>query len=286
MNTIYDAIVVGAGPSGSTTAHYLAQKGLSVLLLDKSDFPRDKTCGDGLPPRALPVLEDMGILAEVMEIGCRLDVLAVTSPAGKTTIIPIPKLPHAPSYAVIIPRFKLDNLIFQRAVKSGAEFIGDAHVKNIEADQEGVTVFLQAEKQNQKAYKARIVVIATGATTRLLTNIGFFDEPPPTIVAARAYFENISNLEKQFHFCFAGVAMPGYGWVFPTSDSGANIGTGYIVGGDKRKQPPSPRSAYDVFIKNPIIKDIIKGAEQVGQVKGYPLRTDFARAQTFGLTPI
>ena len=55
-------MVVGAGPGGSATAHYLAQRGLDVLLLDKLDFPRDKTCGDGLTPRALRVLDDMRIL--------------------------------------------------------------------------------------------------------------------------------------------------------------------------------------------------------------------------------
>lgn len=57
-----DVIIVGAGPGGSAAAHVLAQQGLDVLLLDKADFPRDKTCGDALTPRALAVLADMGLL--------------------------------------------------------------------------------------------------------------------------------------------------------------------------------------------------------------------------------
>ncbi len=52
----YDVIIIGAGPGGSTAAYYLAHAGLKVLLLDKADFPRDKTCGDGLTPHALPTL--------------------------------------------------------------------------------------------------------------------------------------------------------------------------------------------------------------------------------------
>ena len=56
-----DVIVVGAGPSGSTAAYYLAQAGLSVLLIEKSRFPREKVCGDGLTPRAVKSLVAMGV---------------------------------------------------------------------------------------------------------------------------------------------------------------------------------------------------------------------------------
>ena len=53
MQEMYDVVIVGAGPGGSATAHYLAREGFNVLLLDKFNFPRDKTCGDGLTPRAI-----------------------------------------------------------------------------------------------------------------------------------------------------------------------------------------------------------------------------------------
>ena len=56
-----DVIVVGAGPSGSTAAYYLAQAGLNVLLIEKSRFPRDKVCGDGLTPRAVKALIALGV---------------------------------------------------------------------------------------------------------------------------------------------------------------------------------------------------------------------------------
>ena len=56
-----DVIVVGAGPAGSATAYYLAQGGLDVLLLEKSRFPREKVCGDGLTPRGVKALVGMGI---------------------------------------------------------------------------------------------------------------------------------------------------------------------------------------------------------------------------------
>ena len=75
MSEIYDVVIVGAGPSGSTTAYYLAKEGFKVLLVDKFNFPRDKTCGDGLTPRALQILDEMGILDKVKQVGHRLDKL-------------------------------------------------------------------------------------------------------------------------------------------------------------------------------------------------------------------
>ncbi|MBN8881902.1 MAG: FAD-dependent oxidoreductase [Salana multivorans] len=56
-----DVIVVGAGPGGAATAHYLAQRGLDVVVLEKATFPRDKICGDGLTPRAVAELISMGV---------------------------------------------------------------------------------------------------------------------------------------------------------------------------------------------------------------------------------
>ena len=56
-----DVIVVGAGPAGSAVAYYLATAGLDVLMLEKTHFPREKVCGDGLTPRAVKALTAMGV---------------------------------------------------------------------------------------------------------------------------------------------------------------------------------------------------------------------------------
>ena len=60
-STDADVIVVGAGPGGSACAYHLARHGARVLLLEKSEFPREKVCGDGLTPRAVKQLVAMGI---------------------------------------------------------------------------------------------------------------------------------------------------------------------------------------------------------------------------------
>ncbi|MCH7663525.1 MAG: FAD-dependent oxidoreductase, partial [Chloroflexi bacterium] len=72
MNS-FDVIVVGAGPGGACSAYFLSKNGANVLLLDKANFPRDKTCGDALSPRALIVLRKMGVLREVEDTGYLTD---------------------------------------------------------------------------------------------------------------------------------------------------------------------------------------------------------------------
>src|SRR5579859_6957092 len=109
---MHDVVIVGAGPGGSATAHFLRRHGLDVMLLDRMDFPRDKTCGDGLTPRALRVLDQMGILADVERKGCRVQAYEVVAPSGRATSAPI----TATHGALVIPRRDLDAIVLQRAV--------------------------------------------------------------------------------------------------------------------------------------------------------------------------
>src|SRR6187200_3007582 len=99
----HEVIIVGAGPAGSALAYFLAREGRDVLLIDKADFPRDKTCGDGLTPRALRVLDEMGLLADVAHHGCPVDGYEVVAPNGGSTQASI----TARHGALVVPRHTL-----------------------------------------------------------------------------------------------------------------------------------------------------------------------------------
>src|SRR5690349_25119663 len=103
MLEIFDVVIIGAGPSGSTAAHYLAREGLHVLLLDKFNFPRDKTCGDGLTPRALEILEDMGLLDTLLKVGYRSHQLELISTKGEIASAPFPKSDSMRDYLLVVP---------------------------------------------------------------------------------------------------------------------------------------------------------------------------------------
>ncbi len=114
--------MVGAGPAGSTTAYYLAQAGLDVLVLEKSRFPREKVCGDGLTPRGVKTLVAMGISVSEQDGWVRNKGLRVIG-AGKRLELPWPELSSYPGYGLVRPRADLDQMLARRAQQAGARLL-------------------------------------------------------------------------------------------------------------------------------------------------------------------
>ena len=171
--------------------------------------------------------------------------------------------------------------IRQRAVESGAEFQSPVRVRELIQEADHVVIHAKHAK-NKVTYKGRVVILAVGANMRLLTKLGILKEKPKLIMAVRGYYEGVEGLTDRVQAHFRDVPLPGYGWVFPISQTTANIGIGYwesIL--PWRKSPNSVRVVLDEFLKkNPIVKEMIKNAVLVEPVKSYPLRVDFANAPT------
>ena len=123
MSPTYDIIVVGAGPGGSTTATVAARNGLSVLMLDKDAFPRDKVCGDAISGKSVDVLRELGLL-DLLVRDESLGSWGVTfsGPGGDEVAIPFTKAldgPVAPGF--VSRREVFDDILFKVAVEAGAE---------------------------------------------------------------------------------------------------------------------------------------------------------------------
>lgn len=267
---MHDAVIVGAGPGGSATAHFLSRHGLDVLLLDRFDFPRDKTCGDGLTPRALRVLDQMGILDNVARVACPVAAYNVVAPNGRETSAPIP----SEQGALVVKRLLLDHIIQQRALASGAHFIGGVRVSRVEA----TATRARVHAEDGRAFEGRVAVIATGAAFGMLKRSGIVRRPPQTMLAARAYFEDLQTEPAQsFQLRFDQVPVPGYGWVFPVNKSAANVGVGFL----SRRGSPTASQAFERFVQGRALRPLLAGARQAGPLKGYPIRVDFLKAPTF-----
>jgi geranylgeranyl reductase family protein len=275
-----DVVIVGAGPAGSALAYFLAQAGFDVLLLDKAEFPRDKTCGDGLSPRALHILRQMGLLERVRAAGHRINEVRLFSPNGRMISTPIRPYGDLADYAIVLPRLTLDELIRARAVEAGAEFRARCTVNEL-LGENGKFVGVRATTPNgPREFRARLTMLATGASFALMERAGLLSTQPALGRAARTYYEGLSGPAEAVEFHFDSVPLPGYGWVFPTSPTAANVGAGYFVYERGRSPLNSPREAFEAFVANPHVAGLLKSAHAMGPVKGYPLRFDFPQART------
>lgn len=282
MRHVHDVIVVGAGPGGSAAAYYLARSGLDVLLVDKHEFPRDKTCGDGLPPLALRVLDDMGLLPSLRRLSHRINAFDLVAPNGQSVVVSLPTGQDGPDYSLIVPRLTLDNTLRQHAMAAGATFESPIHVTDVTPGERGVTV-VGEHRGRATAIEARVAILATGASPTLQLRLGLLSRRPSMTLAARAYFEGLASLTDRAQIRFDGVPLPGYGWVFPLSDSSANVGAGFWTGGlTAHQMPKTAAAAFEQFVRRPPVREMLRGGQQVGPIKGYPLRTDFATAPTCG----
>ena len=120
----HEVLVVGGGPAGAATAYWLASAGHDVLVVEKKTFPREKTCGDGLTPRAVRQLHDMG-LGERLEDFHRFNGLRALA-HGITLELEWPEHPDLPSFGYVVRRRDLDQMVAEIAVKAGATVWEDA----------------------------------------------------------------------------------------------------------------------------------------------------------------
>jgi menaquinone-9 beta-reductase len=231
-----DVIIVGAGPAGSTTAYYLAQAGLDVLLLEKSRFPREKVCGDGLTPRAVKALVGMGISVGEEDGWVRNKGLRVIG-AGKRMELCWPELASYPGYGLVRGRTDLDQTLARRAEKVGARLQEGVTVTGPVLDERtgritGVTA-RPAGEGTERAYHARVVVAADGNSSRLSVAMGLRKrDDRPLGVAVRTYYKTPRHdddyLESWLDLWDGDRLLPGYGWIFGMGDGTSNVGLGLL----------------------------------------------------------
>jgi len=269
-----DVVVVGAGPAGSAAAARLAAAGWDVLLVDRASFPRDKTCGDGLTPRAVKGLQTLGVLDKVAAQAHRVTGASLLSPSGHQLYVHFADhLKGWPHFGLIFPRLHLDNVLREHAVSLGASFLPNCKVVGPLPSGAGPGVLSQQDGE-KCVLRARLVIIATGVSLSLLHAFGFLDRLPSTVSAARSYWEGVEGPEDAFEFYFDRQLQPGYAWLFPLGDGRANIGLGLFPNG--RQGPPSAARLLPMFLSgHPVLEQRLRHARQIGPVKGYPLRTDF-----------
>jgi geranylgeranyl reductase family protein len=234
-----DVIVVGAGPSGSATAYHLAQAGLDVLLLEKTVFPREKVCGDGLTPRATKQLIKMGVDLDapgwIRNKGLRI------IGGGVRMELPWPDLASYPDYGLVRTRMDFDQILAERAVAAGAKLRLNTSVTGPIVDDTGrITGVIAKTPDGEARFTAPLVVAADGNSTRLSLAMGLRKrDDRPMGVAVRRYYTSPRHdddyLESWLELWDGERLLPGYGWVFGVGDGTSNVGLGLLNTSDAFK---------------------------------------------------
>jgi geranylgeranyl reductase family protein len=239
-----DVVVVGAGPAGSATAYHLATAGLDVLLLEKTEFPREKVCGDGLTPRAVRSLVAMGVDVSPEAGWLRNRGLRIIG-GGHQLEIEWPDLADYPSYGLVRRRTDFDEVLARTAQKAGARLHERTAVTGPLLDERsgrvvGVTARAtepDGTKGPEVGYRAPLVVAADGNSSRLSLAVGRRPrDDRPMGVAVRTYYRSPRHeddwLESWLELWdYSGDSprlLPGYGWVFGLGDGTSNVGLGIL----------------------------------------------------------
>ncbi|MGC3954557.1 MAG: geranylgeranyl reductase family protein [Propionicimonas sp.] len=231
-----DVIVVGAGPGDSTAARYLAERGLEVALLEKSSFPREKVCGDGLTPRAVKQLIRLGIDTSDETQWIRNKGLRVYGGRTEPFVLRWPELAEFPPYGLVRGRADFDKTLADHAVAGGAKLHENTTVTGAVLD-ERTDRIVGVTTKDGRTFTAPVVIAADGNSSRLALSMGLEKRKDrPMGVAVRTYFDSPrgddeymeSHLQLWDGKPGESNLMPGYGWIFAMGNGRANVGLGTV----------------------------------------------------------
>jgi len=276
---IFDILISGAGPAGSTCALALKDSGLKVCVLEKSTFPRDKVCGDAIPTTARKVLQSMSkdYLDELERFPSKLKI--------KGCRVVAPDLQYCDVFFKVggytSTRLDFDNFMFSLAKKNtSADFrLGEA-LKSVNV----LTDHVEVTSTMDRVYQARLVIGCDGAHSiinKKLTETLL--DPRHHSGAVRAYYQNIAGTDPglmEIHFLKD--FLPGYFWIFPLPEGKANVGFGVLTQTASDKKMNLRKSLEDIVSSSPVLKERFRDATLIDEIRGFGLPLGSRRVSMSG----
>jgi geranylgeranyl reductase family protein len=289
-----DVIVVGAGPAGSSAAYWLATAGLDVLLLEKTSFPREKVCGDGLTPRGTRALLDMGIDVSESAGWLHNKGLRVIG-GGQRLHLDWPELTSFPNFGLVRPRADLDELLARQAVKAGARLHEQTTVTEPVLDKDGRVIGVSGHVSSGESartadrqpvtFHAPVVIAAEGVSGKLAQRLGVHrNENRPLGVAVRRYYTSPKTHDDYLESWLElwdgkpneSDLLPGYGWIFGMGDGTVNAGLG-VLNSSSGFQKTDYRAMLTRWLDNTPEEWGLREQNAVGKAGGAALPMGFNR---------
>jgi geranylgeranyl reductase family protein len=272
MSEVLDVLVVGAGPGGIAAAITASAHGCSVACVDKASFPRDKTCGDGLTTSALRGLEDLGLTRDAFEATNAVIVreTVLVSPSGRRVNLP---LPSEGLHAAVVARRDLDAALVALARRRGVDVREQCTVEKVAARHDEAEVLLG----DGTSLWARHVIAADGHWSAVRRAL---DPDSPRDLgewhAVRQYFAGVDD--ERLWVLFERDLLPGYAWVFPLPEGGANVGYG-VLRADGRSGRDL-KQLWPELLARPVLRDILgPHAKPTEPMRAWPIPTRYDPAR-------
>jgi len=274
MTKKFDILIAGAGPAGCACAYMLRDSGLSVALIDKAKFPRDKTCGDAL---SADIANQFGwmdekLLDEFSKFAKKhaSNGIRLYAPNHKHLDVELSGIPSPKHGGFVAKRIDFDNFFINQVKKlpNINVFEGEEISKITQTDH---SIIIEASTLQ---FEGKIIVGADGANSivkKKLTNQKL--EKSHHCIGLRQYYKNVKGFHPANHIelHFYKDVLPGYFWIFPLPNNQANVGIGILSSVAEKKNIKLKEVFSDIIEKHPNIKDRFTDAEAIETVKGYGL---------------
>ncbi len=269
---IHNVCIVGAGPAGSTCAYYLAQNGITPLVLEKKEFPRDKICGDAFPQRAQIHLDRMGILQKLIDEkkGRWTAQGGLVSPRG--IVYTGDSYAETKSHLVIAVKRKIiDEMLIKKAVEAGSILVENCSVKEVTFNENKGYWTLHPKNGENQPYYAKILILADGASSSIAQLLGIVKESPQA-VCSRAYVRAGTYKFDQDGICVIPMNLvPGYCALLKEADDDL-VFCCYIIPFGKTRTENLYKMHHDLIENNPYITEALGPNAELEEMKAAPIR--------------
>jgi geranylgeranyl reductase family protein len=266
----YDVIVIGGGPSGSTVAARLAQRGRRVVLLEKEHFPRFHI-GESLLPCSMPLFEELGVMPALVAHGFLPKYAAefVTADGSVTQRYAFADglIPGAPS-AFEVDRSELDHVLLKNAAKLGVEVREGATVTRFDISREAAEVTVRDDAGTETRISAQLLIDATGQTSLMAGKLGMREmDLGLKNFAVFSHFAGAERHQGKREGDISVVLVPGgWWWVIPLAGGRTSVGQ---VGPASMLRGKKPDEAYfhEQIAATPYLAKRLANATRVAPVR-------------------